>query len=110
MHSVEWRERKETGLGNTRLILKYLLGLQSSGQPSIRRIRVADTYRPLHVTERKRGKYPVPPMTAATKRKEYVVSVIKPRTAWAEMFYWWARTEVDPWPDENSSEDDESAD
>ncbi len=48
-----------------------------------------------------RGKHPVPPKTTGRDRqKEYVVSVVKSQTAWAKMFYWWAKDEVDPWPDE----------
>jgi hypothetical protein len=103
VHSVEWTGGNETALGNTRLISNYFLEFQSSGHPSTRKIRVADTHRALYVIERKRGKDPVPPKTAATKRKEHVVSVIKPRTKWAEIFYWWARDDVHPWPDENGA-------
>jgi hypothetical protein len=33
-------------------------------------------------------------------QKEHVVSAVKPRQDWAEIFYWWAKNEVDPWPDE----------
>ena len=101
VHSVEWSDGKETALGNTRLILNYLLEFQSSGWPAIRKIRLEDIYRPLYVIERKRSKGPLPPKTTTARdRKDYVVSVIKPRTAWAEMFYWWAKDEVEPWPDE----------
>jgi hypothetical protein len=88
-------------LGNTRLILNYFLEFQSSGWPAIRKIKLANIYRPLYVIERKRGKDPIPPKTTArVSQKEYIVSVVKSRTTWAEMFYWWAKDEVNPWPDE----------
>jgi hypothetical protein len=101
VHSVEWTGGKETSLGNTRLISNYHLEFQSSGWPAIRKIRLENIYRPLYVIERRRGKNPVPPKTTARDiQKEYVVSVITSRAAWAEMFYRWAKDEVDPWPDE----------
>jgi hypothetical protein len=101
VHSVEWSDGKETALGNTRLILNYALEFQSSGWPTIRKIKLEDIYRPLYVIERKRSKTPLPPRTTTARdRKEYVVSVIKPRKVWAEMFYWWAKEEVEPWTDE----------
>jgi hypothetical protein len=102
VHSVEWTGGKETALGNTRLIKNCCLEFQSTGFPSMRKIRLDDMHRPVHVTERKRGgKHPVPPQKIPAKaRKEHVVSVIKPRTEWAEMFHWWAKDEVEPWVDE----------
>jgi hypothetical protein len=113
VHSVDWSGGKETALGNTRLVLNYFLEFQSSGWPTIRKIALKDIYRPLYVVERKKSKDPVPGRTMnARDRKEHVVSVTKPRFAWAELFYWWAKNEVDPWPDEampDIATDDESS-
>jgi hypothetical protein len=107
VHSVEWSDGKETALGNTRLILNYCLEFQSSGWPAIRKIKLSKIYRPLYVIERMRGKNPIPPKTTARDwQKQYVVSVVKSRTMWAEMFYWWAKDEVDPWPDEVAIQED----
>jgi hypothetical protein len=101
VHSVEWSDGTESALGNMRLILKYFLEFQSSGWPAICKIKLENIYRPLYVIERMRGKHLVPPKTTARDRqKEYVVSVVKSRTAWAEMFCWWAKDEVDLWPEE----------
>jgi hypothetical protein len=115
VHSVEWSDGTETALGNTRLILNYFLEFQSSGWPAIRKIKVDNIYRPLYVIERKRGTHPVPPkISGRDRQKEYVVSVVKSRNTWAEMFYWWAKDEVEPWPDEvtqggRTSDSDESS-
>jgi hypothetical protein len=101
VHPVEWRDGKETALGNTCLMLNYNLEFQSSGWPAIRKIRLKDVHWALHVIERKRSEGPLPQRTTTARDcKEQVVSVVKPRRAWAEMFYWWAKDEVEPWRDE----------
>jgi hypothetical protein len=101
VHSVEWTTKKETSLGNTRLITNHHREFQHSGWPAIRKIRLDHINRPLYVIERKKCKNPVPPRTAVRDlQKEYVVSVIRPRADWAEIFFWWAKNEVNPWPDE----------
>ena len=101
VHSVEWTGGKETVLGNTRLITNYSLEFQGGGHPAIRQIRLEDVHRALHVIERKRSKGPLPPKTNTKKdQRKHIVSVVKPRRDWAEMFCWWAKNEADPWPDE----------
>jgi hypothetical protein len=99
--SVEWSDGKETAFGNTHLILNYFIEFQASGWPAIRKFKLENLYRPLYIIERKRCEHPLPPRTTARHhQKEHVVFVVKSRTAWAKMFYWWRKDEVEPWPDE----------
>jgi hypothetical protein len=101
VHSVNWTNEKETSLGNTRLILNHHLEFQSSGWPAIRKIKVEDIYRALYVIERKKCKNLVPPRTPSREQqKKYVISAVVSRSVWAELFYAWAKDEVDPMPNE----------
>jgi hypothetical protein len=98
----EWTGGKETAWGNTGLTTNCNLAFQSSGHPAVRQIRLEGAHRALHVIERRRHSAPLPPGTTVKRdhQKEHAVSVVKPRGDWAEIFHWWAKNEVDPWPDE----------
>ena len=97
VHSVEWTQGRETSLGNTRLITNHCREFQVSGWPAIRKIKLQNILRPLYVIEQKKNTGALPPRPVSSSlRKEYIVSVIRPRTDWATIFYHWAKTEVSP--------------
>ena len=101
VHSVEWTTDRESSLGNTRLIKNYQREFQSSGWPSLRKIKVSDVHQALYVIERKKTVGPIPPRTLAIRRrKEYIVSVVTSRKEWALILHKWARDEVLPFADE----------
>jgi hypothetical protein len=97
VHSAEWSKGTESSLGNTRLIDKHYREFQPSGWPSIRRIKVSEIQRTRFVIERKKLSNPVPPQTKEGEdQKEYIVTVVKPRSEWASIFYKWAKNEAPP--------------
>ena len=97
IHSANWSTGKETLLGNTRIVSNNYLEFQSSGWPSLRKIKVADIDRPLLAYESKPRIDPLPPKTlAVSSQKEYIVTVVAARIDWAHKFYEWAKNEVVP--------------
>jgi hypothetical protein len=92
VHYVEWSTATESTLGNTRLITKHIGEFQSSSWPSLQKITVKDIELPMYVIEKSKSQDPLPPrINSKTIQKQYIVTVIKTHSGWAQVFYDWAR-------------------